>query len=147
MRDGGLRQLFRKNLPEFDWTSIETGSTGRGIPDTNACGLGTEFWIEFKKTDGWKIGLRPEQIGWITRRARFGGKVFIAVRRKEDELWLLGPEAALGNSLKGLSYKPIGEGGPRRWDWGAVKSVLIDHDRLARDLGRGQFSQKKDRQP
>ena len=55
--------------------------TGRGIPDSNGCYMGREFWIEFKRTGGWAVSLRPEQIGWLTRRARAGGGVYIAVRR------------------------------------------------------------------
>ena len=96
--DGGLRKIFRENLPDIDWTSIETGSTGRGVPDSNGCKDGCEFWIEYKKADAWAVTLRSEQVGWLTKRARFGGRVFVAIRRRTtagpskgravDELWL-----------------------------------------------------------
>jgi len=71
--NGGLRQLFRAKLPGFDWVSIESGSTGGGIPDSNYCVrtndiTGIEGWIEHKQTDGWAVTLRPEQVGWIARR-------------------------------------------------------------------------------
>ena len=42
---------------------IETGGTGRGIPDFNACCEGTEFWVELKVVNsGKKIGLRPNRL-------------------------------------------------------------------------------------
>lgn len=80
--DGDLRKIFREHLPMVHWQSIETGMTGRGIPDTNGCYQGTEFWVEFKQTRHWTVGLRPEQVAWISRRARAGGRVWVAVRRR-----------------------------------------------------------------
>lgn len=129
-RDGGLRQLFQSRLKDFHFQSVESGLTGRGIPDTNYCFCGIEGWIEFKKTNGWTVGLRAEQIGWQLQRSRAGGRVFTAVRRKEHELWLLSPTAAPGNTLKGLAGPSAGLlgvwiGGPRAWDWGALKNVLV----------------------
>src|SRR3954453_14766207 len=96
--DGGLRKLFRQYVQPCDWQSIETAMTGGGVPDSNYCMDGVEGWIEFKLTTHWIVPLRPEQIGWLLRGTRFGGRVFIAVRRQTkvglrtataDELWLL----------------------------------------------------------
>lgn len=133
MMDGGLRQLFRSHLKEAMWQSIETGGTGRGIPDTEYCFAGGRSgWIEFKQTEGWTIGLRPEQIGWIERRARYGGRVFIAVRRKKLQLWILDHRIARINTLKEID--PYNNDlvllfastnrGPEQWPWDKVRKVL-----------------------
>src|SRR4051812_1390886 len=104
MIDGGLRKLFREHVPG-DWTSIESGSTSGGIPDSNFCipvarrgYLAVEGWIEFKQTKGHAVTLAPAQVGWISRRVRNGGRVWIAVRQQapagprreaRDALWLI----------------------------------------------------------
>jgi hypothetical protein len=33
-QDGGLRVLFREPLPRTQWSSIETGATAGGVPDS-----------------------------------------------------------------------------------------------------------------
>lgn len=138
--DGGLRPLFRRYLPQFHMQSVETGGTGLGVPDTNYCCNGAEGWIEYKATDGWEVSLRPEQIGWLTARARHGGRVWIAVRRRHDggprrgppvdELWLFPGALAVAAKLNGLrgplvtraSYR--WSGGPRAWRWDRVAGYL-----------------------
>lgn len=140
--DGGLRQLFRDNLPQVHWQSVETGATGRGVPDSNGCWRGREFWVEFKQTEGFAVTLRPEQVAWLTRRARAGGRVFVAVRRRctagprrarADELWLLAGSSAREAKVLGLRGLPeeapdavLGSwgGGPSRWSWDEVLAVL-----------------------
>ncbi len=132
-RDGDLRAIFRRKLPQFDWQPIESPLTSRGIPDTNACGNGIEFWIENKKTDGWAVGLRPEQVGWIKRRVRHGGKVWIAVRRKDNELWMVRGKWATelkAGGLRKLQMLPLNDlwsfsGGPAQWDWPIVAELLV----------------------
>lgn len=84
MIDGGLRKIFRTKLRQFHWQAIETGGTGLGIPDSNYCVDGLEGWVEYKKTHGFAIGLRPEQVGWHMKRARAGGLTTIAVRRQTE---------------------------------------------------------------
>ena len=128
--DGSLRRLFRENMPEVHWQSIETGMTGRGIPDSNGCYLGSEFWVEFKWIpSGWRVPLRPEQIGWLLTRSRHGGSVFVAIR-KADELWLLNGGAARDLKDHGLRKCPpeavlgVWPGGPTRWPWGEVLAHL-----------------------
>ncbi len=142
--DGGLRQLFRANLPQFDWCSIESGSTGGGIPDMNYCGwhhdeYGVEGWLELKQTPGHRVTLRPEQVGWISRRVRNGGRVWIAVRqlapkgpRREarDALWLIPGADAKVALLEGLTGRhadlewPCWEGGPAAWRWDHIAAQL-----------------------
>lgn len=137
--DGGLRQLFRKNLGGFDFVSIESGSTGGGIPDSNFCYKGVEGWVEYKQTGGHVVTLNPEQIGWIARRVRNGGRVFIAVRQQapagprrepRDALWLFpGAHAkhAKTDGLRGLDGLPgvhQWHHGPTAWDWQTIARVL-----------------------
>ena len=140
--DGGLRPLFRQYLPEMMWTSIETGGTGRGISDSNFLSkTGEEGWIEFKQTHHHGVTLLPEQIAWIERRVRYGGRTFIAVRRHAkagprrgdavDELWLLPGALARPARLGGLRDPAVAvaalcwPGGPARWDWPAVAAALV----------------------
>ncbi len=138
--DGGLRQLFRERLPGFDWTSIESGTTGGGIPDSNYCArYGIEGWIEHKQTGGHVVTLRPEQIGWIARRVRHGGRVWIAVRQHappgsrraaRDVLWLIPGRLSKEAKLMGLQWLDGVPGvlqwhnGPSAWDWRAVGAAL-----------------------
>jgi|SRR5215207_8880072 len=147
--DGGLRPLFRKNLPYYDWQSIETAMTGSGVPDSNFCSEGVEGWIENKQMSGWKVPLRPDQIGWITRRCRYGGRVFIAARRRHhggirlgdsvDELWLLRGEYARELRVDGLRKCPpdaiVGRwsGGPQAWPWLEISRMLLE-PRVFRDV-------------
>lgn len=141
--DGGLRPLFREHLPQFDWTSVETGATAGGVPDSSFCCGGCEGWIEFKWTGGWTVPLRPVQVGWISRRVRHGGRVFVGVRQlaspgprrdRRDRLWLLAGSAARELKVLGIadhSRLPEGavlgwwDGGPARWDWAAVSDLLL----------------------
>jgi hypothetical protein len=140
MSDGDLRKKFQQFLPQFHWQSVETWSTGQGVPDANYCGFGHEGWIEFKFTSGWKVDMRAEQIGWIERRVRAGGKVFVAVRRKhlgslkrkpEDELWLFSGDAARYLAKGRLDAVPPGfvhgkwSGGPSGWEWPDVRENLL----------------------
>lgn len=139
MVDGSLRKLFRQQLPGH-WQSIETGAVGRGVADSNYCIDGIEGWVEFKQTTGWTVDLRPEQIGWLQRRARAGGRVNIAVRQKarsgprreaRDILWLFkGDDAAFwkSNGLSTLTDKEymMTLGGPSVWDWRKVQNFLTE---------------------
>jgi hypothetical protein len=128
--DGHLRKLFRENLPGFHWLSVETGATASGAPDSNYCGGGFEGWIEFKLATGWRVHVRPMQVGWLERRARAGGRVFVAVRRKVgkiDSLYLfdgLDVNLLRLNGLQGTPALGIWDGGPGRWDWAEVNGIL-----------------------
>jgi len=139
-RDGGLRQLFRLHLPQVDWQSIETFLTGPGVPDSNGCYNGTEFWVEFKQTTAYAVVLRPEQIAWGMRRERHGGRVFVAIRRHCDagirrvacdELWLVPVKYSVTLARGGLKeLSKISEvydwpDGPSKWDWNEVLRVLL----------------------
>lgn len=137
--DGGLGKEFKHNIPVAHWQSVETWSTGQGVPDLNYCINGREGWIELKATSGWKVNISPEQVAWIERRMRNGGCVTIAVRRKSeagprkgkatDELWLFPPreirKLAKGpiNAL-GVDNYAIYHGGPASWNWLDIQGIL-----------------------
>ena len=137
MSDGGLRQIFRKHLPEFDWLSVETWSTGRGVPDLNYCCAGIEGWIECKATRAWRVAINPEQVAWAERRARHGGRTCVAVRRyapagprKEafDELWLFRPDVLrhlLDERMDKAKASLITLGGPANWSWAMIRAFLL----------------------
>jgi hypothetical protein len=126
--DGQLRQIFRKHLPEAHWQAIETWSTGQGVPDVEYCFPGGACgWIENKATQGWKVDVRPHQVAWIERRIRSGGRVFVAIRRKGDELWLFPGDEVRRISEEGIkALQPILLccSGPAHWNWGKVREIL-----------------------
>ncbi len=143
-RDGELRPIFERHLKEFDWQSVETWSTGRGVPDLNFCHQSTEGWVELKSTNAWAVKMEPGQVAWTERRARAGGRVFLAVRRlslpgprkgaKVDELWLLHHSAARLLATPGKNLRDLAPGdqilglwgqGPSNWDWDRVEEILI----------------------
>lgn len=136
--DGGLRQLFRERVPSpADWQAVETGGTGRGVPDSNVCIEGRERWLEYKVTAGWAVPLRPEQVGWLLRRERHGGVTFVCVRRvcepgrrrlAADELWMFRGNVADLLRAGGLgAAEPLAcfPGGPSSWDWAAVRRIVV----------------------
>lgn len=124
--DGGLRQLFRSRFRDWHWTSIETGAVSPGTPDAEFCAPGgISGWVEFKKIDGWKITFQPLQVPWIHRRYRLGGRVFVAVRRKRDELYVIPGEHILELEERGVkNFVPITGVGARNWDWCEVEQIL-----------------------
>jgi hypothetical protein len=141
-KDGGLRGLFRERLiVGFDWQSVESALTGGGIPDLNGKPKGApEVWVEMKQTKEWAVTLEVEQVGWVLRRIRYGGRVFVAVRRRctagkrrvaADELWLLRGSFAKELKREGLRGCPpaavlgVYAGGPSVWDWVSVRKHLL----------------------
>jgi len=116
------------HLPDFDWLSVETHVTSRGVPDSNYCIDGKEGWIELKACDGWRAGIRAEQVAWAERRLRKGGRVLLAIRRAKRELWIF-PGAAMRQLFASRldAAVPLGRwgGGPATWDWAAIRSILI----------------------
>jgi len=135
-RDGGLRPLFAERIKTAHWQSIETWSTGQGVPDTNVCLNGLETWIEFKSTATNAVRISTEQIGWIERRIRVGGRVLVIVRwqclaglrrQARDELLIFAGFNVRALAVGGISAAvPLDrwEGGPRAWDWDAIVELL-----------------------
>jgi len=80
MRDGNLSDLLKRHLPSWHWVRIESAGTATGIPDLNGCKAGVEVWIECKRLIGKKVDLSAFQATWLERRARVGGRTFVAAR-------------------------------------------------------------------
>ncbi len=129
MSDGELRKIFREHLRDFDFVAVETGATAGGVPDMNYCKGAVEGWIENKACDHWRCAVRPMQVGWIERRLRHGGRVFVAVRRDQDTLWLYhGSKIRELKSarLDAVATLGIWSGGTGCWDWQRIRQILID---------------------
>lgn len=134
MIDGGLSKLFREHFPKFHWQRIESGLTGGGIPDSNYCFAGVEGWVEWKQTRTNKVIMRPDQVGWHLRRARAGGRTFIAVRLQHsggprrgvsvDSLYIYPGNAARSLAIEGLRSMPLGYWA-RSWDWERIGEILL----------------------
>jgi len=142
--DNGLRKLFHSKLPKFHWQAMELGVLGTGCPDSNFCLDGVDGWIEFKYTEDYSVGLRPEQVGWISRRMRSGGRVFVITQRKHDggpkkgppcnELWIHeGWDAASLKAHGLLMSPPVYCAFDGDWDWEKIRSVLTDWVMTRRD--------------
>lgn len=131
-KDGDLRRLHRVHLPMVHWCTIETGAISPGTPDSEGCWQGSTFWIEYKRTTAWAIRFKPEQPGWHLRRARAGGRSYVSTRRRRpdgtDELWVHAGADVLAlkaDGLRGAVPLLVCSGGPSRWDWAAVREVLV----------------------
>jgi hypothetical protein len=135
-RDGGLRPLFVEHIKTAHFQAIETWSTGQGVPDCNVCLRGTETWIEFKTTATNALRISTEQVGWIERRLRAGGRVLVIVRwrctagprrQARDELLIFDGADVRALMLGGISAAVSlarWDGGPRSWDWNVIVKML-----------------------
>jgi hypothetical protein len=125
--DGGLRKIFREHLKDFDWQSVETHITSRGVPDLNYCSNGAEGWIELKSCKHWRVAIRPEQVAWAERRMRKGGRVFLAVIRDRSELYLYHARDMRRLCSERLdAVEPLGrwQGKASQWDWFHIRHLL-----------------------
>ena len=81
--------------------------------------------IEYKNTEGWKVVFQPLQPAYIYKCARLGGRVFVAVRRKGTELYLIPGMEVLDVAENGVKGRePIPRLG-RSWDFTTVKNILL----------------------
>jgi len=84
-------------------------------------------WIEHKKTETNTIKFQPLQIGWLSRRARLGGRCFVAIRFKKDFLYLYhgGQAASLQDTgLCTAGSLGVWNGGVAKWDWDEIRKIL-----------------------
>lgn len=128
MIDGGLRLCFRKYLPRIMFTSIESASTEAGIPDLfYCCEGGITGWIELKATDNNTVAVRPGQIAWNERYTRMGGRSFIAVRYRRNNLLIYRGAAVRDLQSLGLRLDVAllyCDGGPKNWQWDKIEKIL-----------------------
>lgn len=129
--DGGLRPLLRQHLRQVHWTTVESGALAPGTPDVEGCWQGAAFWVELKATQAWAVRIRPEQQGWLLRRARAGGLCYVLTRRQalngSDELWLHPGATAnvlAAGGLRQVDPLLVTAGGPSGWDWEALLRCL-----------------------
>ena len=141
--DDGLRPEMRTHLRPFGlWvTTIETGLVTQGIPDfhyaSNKRGFGMEGWCECKATKAFAVVIKPMQVGFHERRARYGLGSWIAIRRRTrggkrqgapvDELYLVPGCYVIELRDEGLDNGRsifCGGGGPHKWDWNHVHALL-----------------------
>jgi hypothetical protein len=90
---GFWKKLCRK-LPRGDYSRIESAVTP-GFPDVSYCVDGVEGMLELKyraeapKRSTTPVfpdnkGLRPQQVAWMCKRLRHGGRVFLAAGLGKD---------------------------------------------------------------
>lgn len=135
MKDGGLRNIFRARLKQYQWTSVETAGTVSGVPDSEFCTpTGITGWIEYKQTKIFHVAIKPFQVAWLMRRCRMGGNAWITVRRTPasqretgvDELWLMSgnqADALFHHGLTGVSAW-CWSGGENNWNFDEVNAIL-----------------------
>jgi hypothetical protein len=111
-----------------------------GMPDVNGVYCGTEFWIELKSCDvlparaGSRVfgdgGLRGEQVVWLAKRARHGGRVFVLARAGKV-IWLLRGESEIVKGFNGYCSDELVErcvwwhNGVGKVDWGGLLRCLV----------------------
>lgn len=89
------------------WQRIETGGTGRGIPDVFGAYDEVCCWVELKVAKGNKVLLRPEQVAWLIKFGQTGLPTFILVGTDKRKMYLFsGLEAILVKDL-GLKAEPL----------------------------------------
>jgi hypothetical protein len=129
-RDGGLRKKFKNNLDDLYWVPVETWAvSGPGIYDSwYQAPNGASGWAEYKKHD-YRVSIEQGVFG--NRVRRMGGRAYVAIvvgsgRTAQLRVYdgLVAPDLAKGGTY---AAEPVyvGEGGSARWDWGAIKNILM----------------------
>jgi hypothetical protein len=121
------------HTPGVDWMRLEN-LVGTGMPDINGCLNGVEIWVETKLCKGNRITFEKFQPGWIMKRVRHGGRVFIFARHKDTYLlWHGFPEewqrdnTQLSDGGLSVDYR---DATPvlvmdKPWDWKLLLDVLF----------------------
>ncbi len=138
--DDGLRSIIMKHIKDVHWTPIESSVTISGIADLHGLYNSIDAWVETKRIYGYQIRTKPAQIGWHARRAREGGRCFIACRRRHlykgtqtdgiDEMYLYSgadleqlAEVGVRGNVPCLGHWT---GGPTYgWNWREIKTILF----------------------
>lgn len=82
-----------------------------------------------KKVTGWRITISPEQIAWLARRSRAGGRVFIAARKQQhiQGFWLFPGTAGRQLATTRVTEVPAliqAKGNPGAWPWAEIEAAL-----------------------
>lgn len=117
-----LRDNFKKIAPEIHLQRIEN-SVGNGVPDTNGCLEGRDFWLELKIAKGNRVELTPLQAAWLQTRAKAQGRAFV-VARKGDTIRLWEGQVAPLVREHGWNYEPMVEL-TKPWDWGRLLMAVV----------------------
>jgi len=124
MREYSLWQNIRRNLTKPIWQRIETGGTGRGIPDVFGAFEGECCWIELKIAKGNRVDLRPEQIAWLIKFGQTGLKTFILVGTDKRKMYLFPGLKAIIVKDQGLKADSLLElNAP--YEWSKLQEVLF----------------------
>lgn len=84
-KESQLWTLVKQHIPkDVHVQRIETGLTGKGVPDVNYCQKGKEIWIELKSIQGNKSQLSPFQIAWLHNRTKAGGNCYVLIKKKKE---------------------------------------------------------------
>lgn len=125
--DGELRSLFRTNLRSWHWTAIET-YTEAGVPDAHFCHRGVSGWVECKRARGWVSDVSPQQVAWIERQLRAGGRVFVATRRGQTLYIHFGSDARV-LCTREITLRDVERAliiCRRPWNWRMVGALLLE---------------------
>lgn len=122
-----FRQLVMKKLRDanvFAW-AIETGETGRGIPDIYMVQNGKPTWVELKAMPAVrmeserKVPFRPLQHSWLARNDAEGGLSVVGVRYADGYVFahISAVDKETGRILKAsaLEQKKFDVGGLLAW--------------------------------
>lgn len=114
MSEAQLWAKVRKGLIEASGRGIDIhrveNMVGVGMPDVNYCYNGVEGWIELKHVDRPPSrdstpvfpdgkGLRPDQVVWLHKRRRAGGRAFVLARCGESIFLVDGDYAKVFNGF------------------------------------------------
>ena len=128
MRENSLWQTFKRNLNKPLWQRIETGGTGRGIPDVFGVLEGRCCWVELKVARGNKVNLSAEQVGWLIKFGRTGLRTFILVGTDKRTMYLFSGMDAREVLDDGLKHPPLLKL-KVPYDWGKLQEELFDERR------------------
>lgn len=142
--DSGLRAILKSHLTPlgFEMVAIESGTSAAGVSDLywRNIEVRERGWIEAKVTIGWRVILRPHQIGFLMRERMSGGRAAIAVwaqgvgsgGSERSALWLLdGACASRLDEPQGLRGIPPSDvlgrwqGPPRKWNYEEIAEALL----------------------
>ena len=128
MKEINLWHNLKRNLKEPIWQRIETGGTGRGIPDVFGAWKGTCCCVELKIARGNKVYMSPEQVAWLIKFGQTGLPTFILVGTNKRKMYLFSGMEAREVLDYGLKHEPILMlEAPYAWE--EIQGVLFNENR------------------